>query len=54
MTKLLVIVGSTIGSWVGWWLGSRFGFMTGFFRSIVWLALGVYAARRLAFNYDIQ
>lgn len=48
MTKIIVMITSTVGSGVGWWLGDSFGIMTAFMLSIVGLALGVYAGKRLA------
>ena len=51
MTKLMMIVGSTVGSWIGWWVGDHLGFMTAFILSIVGLALGTYGGRRVADTY---
>jgi uncharacterized membrane protein YfcA len=48
MTKLLVMIVSTVTSAVGWWLGSHVGIMTAFILSIVGLAAGVWGGRRLA------
>jgi len=53
MTKVLVMVVSTVTSAVGWWLGASFGIMTAFMLSIVGLAVGVYAGRRLARNWGL-
>jgi hypothetical protein len=52
VTKVLVLVGSTIGSALGWWLGEGFGIMTAFILSIVGLAAGIYAGRRLAKRWE--
>lgn len=48
MSKLLAVVGATVGGTVGWWLGSRIGLMAAFHISIVGLAVGTYAGRRIA------
>ena len=52
MSKLLVLVGSTIGSYAGWWLGAHFGVMTAFMVSTVGMAAGIYGGRRVAQNYE--
>lgn len=48
MEKLLVMVISTLGSAAGWWVGAHVGMMTAFLCSIVGLAIGVWAGRRMA------
>ena len=53
MTKVLVSVVSTVTSAVGWWLGAPFGIFTAFLVSIVGLAIGVYAGRRLAQHWGL-
>jgi hypothetical protein len=52
MSKLFMLVGSTIGSYAGWWVGGHVGFMTAFFVSIVGTGIGVYGGRRLAQSYE--
>lgn len=52
MSKLLVLVGSTLGSYAGWWLGAHVGFMTAFIVSMVGFAAGIYGGRRIAQNYE--
>jgi uncharacterized membrane protein YfcA len=51
MEKLLVVLVSTVTSAAGWWLGAHVGIMTAFMVSIVGLAIGVWAGRRLARNW---
>lgn len=52
MTKLLMLVGSTIGSYAGWWLGGHVGVMTAFTLSMIGTGAGLYGGRRIAQNYD--
>jgi hypothetical protein len=52
VTKLLVLVGSTIGGGIGWWLGDRVGMMTAFIVSMVGTGVGIYAGRRVANMLD--
>ena len=52
MSKLLVLVGSTIGSYAGWWLGAHIGIMTAFMVSIAGMAFGIYVGRKIALNYE--
>jgi hypothetical protein len=53
MTRLLVLVGSTLGSAVGWWLGARVGIMTAFMLSVVGLGVGIWGGRRLAVHLGL-
>ena len=53
MTKLIMIVSSTIGSSLGWWAGARIGFMTAFMVSIVGFGVGIYMARRFVQSYEL-
>ena len=46
MTKLLVLVSTTIFSAVGWSLGARIGPMTGFILSMVGFGVGMWYGRR--------
>jgi hypothetical protein len=48
MTKLLILVGSTIGGGIGWWLGDRLGMMTAFIVSMIGTGVGIYFGRRVA------
>jgi predicted esterase YcpF (UPF0227 family) len=52
MTKLFVLIGSTLGGYVGWWAGERAGLMTAFMLSMVGTAAGVYGGRRVAQHYE--
>lgn len=52
LTKLLMLVISTIGSYVGWWLGARIGTMTAFILSMVGLGVGLYAGREVARRFE--
>ena len=52
MSKLLMLVGSTIGSYAGWWLGGHVGVMTAFTLSMIGTGVGLYSGRRLAQNYE--
>ncbi len=47
MTKLLVLVGTTIGSSIGWWIGAPLGLMTAFIMSMVGFGFGMYAGTTL-------
>ena len=48
MTKLLVMIVSTVTSAAGWWLGAHVGIMTAFMLSIVGLGVGIWGGRQLA------
>ena len=48
MTKLLVLVCTTVFSSVGWALGARFGIMTAFTLSMVGFGVGMWYGRRWA------
>lgn len=52
MTKLVVMIGSTIGSSLGWWAGARIGLMSAFIASMIGLGLGIYVARQFAQRYE--
>ena len=52
LTKLLMLVISTIGSYAGWWLGARIGTMTAFILSMVGLGVGLYAGREVARRFE--
>jgi hypothetical protein len=52
MSKLLMLVGSTVGSYAGWWLGAHAGFMTAFILITVVMGAGIYGGRRIAQNYE--
>jgi len=51
VNKLLLFVGATIGGAFGWWLGSFIGIMTAYTASVIFTALGVYAARVFVMHY---
>ena len=46
MSKLLVLIGSTVGGWIGWWIGDFGGIGLAIFLSLVGTALGLYFTRR--------
>jgi hypothetical protein len=48
LSKLLVLVLSTVGGALGWSLGAAIGPMTAFFVSLAGTGLGVYAGVRVA------
>ena len=48
MTKLIVMIVSTVFSAVGWWIGARVGIMTAFLVSMVGLGVGIFAGANLA------
>jgi len=49
MTKMLVLIGTTIGSGIGWWIGEQFGgMMTAFIVSMIGFGVGMWGGRRLA------
>ena len=52
MSKLFMLVGSTIGSYAGWWMGAHIGFMTAFFVSMVGTGVGLYYGKQLAEHYS--
>ena len=43
---MVAFIGATVGGAVGWWAGAFIGVMTGFFLSVVGMAVGIYLARR--------
>jgi hypothetical protein len=53
MTKLIVLLTTTIGSAGGWWLGARVGIMTAFIVSMIGFALGLYYGKRFAKSVEI-
>ncbi|HEU4878939.1 MAG TPA: hypothetical protein VFT21_05780 [Gemmatimonadaceae bacterium] len=52
MSKLFMVVGSTIGSYAGWWLGAHVGVMSAFVVSMVGTGIGIYGGRRVAQQYE--
>lgn len=52
MSKLFMLIGTTIGSYAGWWLGAHAGVMTAFILSMVGMGAGLYGGRRIAQNYE--
>ncbi len=53
MTKMLVMVCSTIFSALGWYAGESFGIFTAFIVSMVGTGIGIYVGRQLAHRWDI-
>ena len=51
MSRLIAFLGATIGSSLGWWIGSLVGFATAMMLSVVGMALGLYAGRRIEQRY---
>lgn len=54
MTKVIVMITTTIGSAFGWWLGADIGIMTAFMLSMVGFGLGIWGGRRLAQRWNIE
>ncbi|MGE5749758.1 MAG: hypothetical protein ACM31F_07345 [Gemmatimonas sp.] len=52
MSKLFMLVGSTIGSYAGWWMGAHIGMMTAFAVSMVGTGVGIYYGRQVAQRYE--
>lgn len=52
MSKLFMLIGSTIGSYAGWWMGAHIGMMTAFAVSMVGTGAGIYYGRQLAQRYE--
>lgn len=52
MSKLFMLIGSTLGSYAGWWLGAHVGVMSAFIVSMVGTGLGIYGGRRIAQQYE--
>jgi hypothetical protein len=48
MTKLMILVATTVFGGIGWWLGERVGIMTAFFVSMIGTGVGIYVGRRMA------
>jgi hypothetical protein len=48
MTRLLILVATTIFGGIGWWLGERHGIMTAFILSMIGTGVGIYAGRLMA------
>jgi hypothetical protein len=53
MTKLMMLVASTIGSAVGWWAGAKIGIMTAFMVSMLGTGIGMYYGRKVAQHYEL-
>jgi hypothetical protein len=53
MTKMLVMVCSTIFSALGWYAGESFGIFTAFIVSMVGTGVGIYVGRQLANRWDM-
>lgn len=53
MKKLLGFIGATVGGSIGWWLGNFVGFMTAFMLSTIGSGVGIYAAIRIAQQYEV-
>ena len=51
MRRLLTLMAVSLGGSLGWWLGARVGMMTGFFLSVIGMAVGLYAAQRAIRDY---
>ena len=51
MNKLLLMIGATIGGAFGWWQGSFIGIMPAYTASVVFTAVGIYAARLFVMHY---
>jgi hypothetical protein len=52
MSKLFMVIGSTLGSYAGWWLGAHAGVMSAFIVSMVGTGVGIYGGRRVAQQYE--
>ena len=48
MTKLLVLVATSVFGAIGWWLGERVGIMTAFIVSMIGTGVGIYVGKRVA------
>ena len=53
MTKLVILLTSTVGSAIGWWLGAKVGIMTAFMVSMLGTGLGIYYGRKAAQHYEL-
>ena len=53
LTKLVVLIATTVGGAIGWWAGAKIGLMTAFFVSMVGTGLGLYYGKRIANHYEI-
>jgi hypothetical protein len=53
MTKLIILLTSTVGSAIGWWAGAKIGIMTAFMVSMLGTGLGIYYGRKAAQHYEI-
>jgi membrane protein YqaA with SNARE-associated domain len=52
MTKLVILITSTVGGAVGWWMGAKVGIMTAFMVSMVGTGVGIYYGRKAAQHYE--
>lgn len=52
MSKMFMILGSTIGSYGGWWVGAHVGIMTAFIVSMFGTGFGIYYGRQLAGKFE--
>ena len=48
MTKIIVMLTTTVASALGWWLGSGVGIMTSFILSMIGFGFGMWGGKRLA------
>jgi hypothetical protein len=53
MTKLMIMVTSTIGSAIGWWVGAKIGIMTAFMVSMLGTGIGIYYGRKAAQHFEL-
>ena len=53
VTKIIVMLTTTVGSALGWWLGARLGIMTAFVLSMIGFGVGMWAGRKLALRLEL-
>lgn len=53
MTKVIVMIVTTVTSGIGWWLGAKYGIMTAFVLSMVGFGIGMWYGKKLAQDLNV-
>lgn len=52
MTKLCILIGTTVGGYAGWAIGAPFGLFAAFSLSMVGTGAGMYYGRKIGKHYE--
>lgn len=52
MTKLCILIGTTVGGYAGWALGAPVGLFTAFALSMVGTGVGMFYGRKIGKHYE--